>query len=225
MLTWTCRFLGSSIGKKQVLATTGLLLCGFLTTHLLGNLLIFCGAETFNTYAHTLITNPLLIPAELGLLSIFLVHLFLAFKLTLENKQARPTRYYMQTKTGDGGTFASSTMPYSGLIILIFLVLHLIAFKWGPQYTAVYDGVQMRDLHRLVLEYFSKPGPVAWYVFAMIVMGLHVGHGFASIFQSFGFRHPKYTPAIETFSKVFAAILALGYISIPVWIYIQGTFL
>jgi len=211
-----------SIIKKQVMAITGLLLCGFLVTHLMGNFLIFVGDRAFNTYAHTLITNPLLIPAELILLGIFLLHLFLALKLTWENKNARPIDYYMKKDTGRGATFASNTMPYTGLIILVFLVYHLINFKYGTHYTINYDGVEMRDLYKLLVEYFASPMNIALYELSMIAVGLHVSHGFWSAFQSLGFNHPRYNKPLECFSTLFGVVIALGYMSLPIYCYLQG---
>ena len=211
-----------SIVKKQVMAITGLLLCGFLVSHLLGNFLLFKGDRAFNSYSHALITNPLIIPAELGLLVIFLVHLFLAIKLTIENKMARPIDYYMKKHTGRGATFASSSMPYTGLIILGFIIYHLINFKYGPHYNITYDGVEMRDLYKLLIEYFSNIGNIAFYEFCMVALGFHVSHGFWSAFQSLGFNHPRYNKSLECFSKMFGVVIALGYMSLPIYCYLQG---
>ena len=104
-------YLSSSIMKKQLMGVTGLLLCGFLVSHLAGNMLIIVGPKAFNIYAHTLTSNPLIYVAEVILLSIFALHVGLAFKLTIENKLARPVGYYMKQPTGRGATFASTTMP------------------------------------------------------------------------------------------------------------------
>jgi len=216
------KYLSSSIIKKQIMGVTGLLLCGFLISHMLGNLLIIVGAEAFNHYAHALITNPLLYPAEAILAAIFLVHIFLAIKLTIENHQARPQKYFNKSKTGRGATFASSTMPYTGLIILIFLVKHLLDFKFGPVIEATYAGITMRDLHQIVLDHFANPLNVAWYVFVMICLGIHVSHGFWSAFQSLGFNHPKYNCALKCGAQAFAIIIALGYSTIAIWSYLQG---
>jgi succinate dehydrogenase / fumarate reductase cytochrome b subunit len=215
-------FFNSSVGKKQVLALTGLALCGFLVTHLAGNLLILCSAESFNTYAHKLITNPLLIPAEIVLASLFLSHIGLAIKLTVENKAARPVGYYVKTRSGRGATFASSTMPVTGMIVLVFMILHLIHFKFGPEYFATYNGIEMRDFHKLIMETFSKPGYVAWYVFAQICLGIHVSHGFSSAFQSLGINHPKYTPSLNCISKLYALAITVGFCLIPIWCYLKG---
>lgn len=214
--------LGTSVVKKVAMGITGLLLCGFLVSHLLGNFLIFVGADAFNLYAYTLTSNPLIYVAEAILLSIFLCHLFMGFRLIIENKKARPQPYYMKQPTGRGSTFASSTMPYTGLVILVFLVLHLLHFKFGTYYETTVDGVTMRDLFKTVIEYFQSPLNVAWYVIAMACLSVHVSHGFWSAFQSVGFNHPKYTPCIGTLSKVFAAVVFLGYSSLPIFCFLQG---
>mgnify|MGYP000719426843 CR=1 FL=1 len=163
-------YLSSSVMKKQVMGVTGLLLCGFLISHLAGNCLIYVGSDVFNTYAYTLISNPLIYVAEAILAAIFFTHLGLALKLTMENKAARPQRYYIQQNTGRGATFASSTMPYTGLIVLTFMILHLLHFKFGPVYMTNVDGVEMRDLYKTVIMYFQSPLNVAWYIFAMIAL-------------------------------------------------------
>jgi succinate dehydrogenase / fumarate reductase cytochrome b subunit len=212
----------SSIFKKQVMGITGLMLCGFLIVHLLGNLLIFVGAEAFNTYAHMLITNPLLIPAEIVLALIFLSHIFMAIKLTIENKKARPVPYYSRQVSGRGSTFASSTMPATGMITLVFLILHIWHIKFGPVYTVTYSGVEMRDLYLLLIEYFSNPIYVIWYVVAVIALGLHVSHGFWSAFQSIGFHHKTYTPKLQIIAKAYAILITVGFASLPIYCYLQG---
>ena len=221
-MKWLTTYLKSSIGKKNVMGITGLLLCGFLVTHLAGNFLILCSPQAFNEYAHALITNPLILPAELGLAALFLSHIFMGIKLVMENKKARPENYVMKVHTGRGSTFASSTMPYTGLIILVFLILHLLHFRFGEVYYMTYDGVKMRDLHRLIMETFSSPYYVAWYVFAQSALGVHLSHGFQSAFQSIGFNHPKYTPILKKISLAFAIIVAMGFNIIAVWCYLQG---
>ena len=218
----SCSRFSVSIVKKQVMAITGLLLCGFLVTHLLGNFLIFKGDHAFNLYSHTLISNPFIIPVEIVLLLIFLVHLFLAVQLTWENKAARPVGYFMKKNTGRGATFASNTMPYTGIIILVFIIYHLINLKWGPHYSISYDGVEMRDLYKLLIEYFASPLNIALYEISMLAVGLHVSHGFWSAFQSLGFNHPRYNKSLECFSTFFGVAIALGYMFLPIYCYLQG---
>ena len=215
--------LRSSIIKKQIMATTGLLLCGFLISHLLGNCLIYLGANTFNNYAHTLTSNPMIYPAEAILLIIFFTHVFLAIKLTMENKAARPQKYSVVQKTGRGATIASSTMPYTGVIVLIFLIKHLLDFKYGPIYMTQINGVEVRDLYKTIINYFQSPLNVAQYIFCMLILSLHIGHGVWSAFQSFGINHSKYNCCIKLGSKCFALIIFFGYSALPIFCYFQGS--
>jgi succinate dehydrogenase / fumarate reductase cytochrome b subunit len=217
------RFFASSIGRKQLIAMSGLALCGFLVTHLVGNFLILAGADAFNLYAHKLISlGPVLYVAEAGLAGLFAIHLGLAAKLTLENKAARGQKYYVKNRTGRGETFMSATMPYTGLILLVFLVLHILHFKFGAYYSTTVDGVVMRDLHRTVVEYFKSPLNVAWYVFAMCAAALHTSHGFASAFQTFGWTHGKWTPKVKSLGVVYAIVVAGGFALISIMTHVQG---
>jgi len=217
------KFFQTSVGKKYVMGITGLLLCGFLLAHLAGNFSLLFGADAFNFYAHQLTKNKaLLYIAEAGLIVLFLSHIVMAIKLTLENKAARPEKYYMKNKTGRGETFASSTMPITGMIILVFLVTHLMHFKYGSYYVTNLEGESVRDIYRTVIEYFASPIWVAWYVFAMIVTGLHVSHGFQSAFQSLGFNHPKYTPILKLVSCLFAIFVATGFSTLAIWCHFQA---
>jgi len=221
MLT-LAQHLRTSIVKKQVLATTGLLLCGFLLSHLVGNLLIFVGSDAFNKYSHALISNPLIYVAEAILAGIFLTHLALAIKITLENKAARPEPYYLRVASGRGATFASSTMPYTGIIILAYLIWHICGIKFGTHYDTTVGGVVMRDLYKLMMEYFQSELNVALYVLAQIAVGIHVSHGFWSAFQSFGFNHPKYNGPLRLISKIYGFGVALGFAALPVYCYLVG---
>lgn len=212
----------SSIGKKQIMALTGFGLVGFTASHLLGNLLILLGPDAFNMYAYKLTSNPIIYVAEAGLLGMFLLHLFLAVILKIQNVSARPHGYYVKAKTGRGETFASSTMPYTGIILLIFIGLHLLNFKYGSNYSTTVDGVQLRDLYRTVVEYFANPLYVVWYVFAMLTLGLHTSHGFQSMFQSWGFNHPKYTPVIQVAALAYGIFVATGFSILAIFCHFQN---
>ena len=216
------RFLTSSIVKKQVMGFTGLLLCGFLTTHVLRNILICVGPDAFNTYAYKLTSTPLIYVAEAILGLIFLTHLGLATRLTIENHLARPQGYYMKRKTGRGATFASSTMPFTGIILLLFLVWHIVNLKFGPVYTTYVSDTEMRDLYRLVMEYFSNITNVIGYIVAMFAMAIHLMHGFWSAFQSLGLSHPKYNCKIKCGGYLLAFSLAIGFSALPIYCYLQG---
>lgn len=221
-MTSSSSFFTASVGKKQIMALTGAGLVGFTVTHLLGNFLLLVGPDAFNLYAHTLTSNPLIYVAEAILLSMFLLHLFLAVVLKIQNNLARPEGYAVKVKTGRGETFASSTMPYTGLIILVFLVLHLLNFKYGSNYPTVVDGVQMRDIYKTVIEYFANPLYTAWYVFAMAALGIHTSHGFWSMFQSWGFQYPKYTPIIKNVAVGYGVFVTLGFSTLAIFCHFQN---
>ncbi len=212
----------SSIGKKQIMALTGFGLVGFTLSHLLGNLLIFLGPDAFNFYAYKLTSNPLIYVAEVGLLGMFLLHICLAVILKLQNMAARPHGYYVKNRTGRGETIASATMPYTGLILLVFIIIHLLNFKFGSNYPTTVDGVQMRDLYRTVVEYFANPLYVVWYVFAMLALGLHTSHGFQSMFQSWGINHSKYTPIIQAASLAYGVVVAFGFSALAIFCHFQN---
>jgi len=217
------RYVRSSIGKKQIMAITGILLIGFLIMHLLGNLTLIIGPDVFNEYAHRLISlGPLLYVAESILLILFLSHLGLAFKLTLENKKARGSKYVMKKNTGAGTTFASSTMPYTGLVILAFLINHLLTLKWGTYYETTLDGQVVRDLYRTTMETFSSPLYALWYVFTMICLGVHLSHGFQSSFQSLGFSNPNITPIIKKLGCFLSLGIGFGFAALAIFCYAQS---
>ncbi len=219
-----CGYLCSSIGKKQLMGVTAFLLIGFLKTHLLGNFLIIFGRDAFNEYCYRLMSlGPMLIVAEIILLAIFLTHLVLAISLVWQNKAARPVKYYSKKRTGRGATFASDTMPYTGIIILIFICLHLWSFKYGSYYEYELNGIIVRDLYQTVIEYFSNPLYTAWYVIAMIAMGIHLSHGVQSAFQSVGFRHARYTPIIKKLGCILSFFLTVGFAGLSIYGYYIST--
>ncbi len=225
--SWFARYLNSSIGKKQLMGITGLMLCGFLLTHLLGNLLMYVSSDAFNLYAYKLTSNPLIYALETVLGLIFLAHIALAIRLILENKRARPEPYYMKVRTGRGTTFASNTMPYTGMIGLIFLVIHILNFRlatvMGTDVSmAMVDGIEMTDLYSLVIQHFLNPMNVGIYLIGVIALGIHVSHGFQSAFQSLGVNHPKYTPCIQKLSLYYALFITIGFSSLPIWAYLTG---
>ncbi len=212
----------SSIGRKHLVAITGLLLCGFLLGHLSGNLLLLVGPDAFNLYAHKLVSlGPLLYVIEAGLGLVFFLHLYLAITLNIENARSRG-KYQLKKWTGRGTNFMSASMPYTGVVLLIFIILHLLSLKFGTVYPTQVDGVAMRDLYRTTIEYFSKPINVLWYVFSMACAGLHTAHGFASAFQSLGLNFPKYYPKIKILSYLYAMVIAGGFAFLSVWCYMKG---
>lgn len=214
-------FLSSSIGSKFVMALTGTALSLFVLTHMLGNLLIFCSGEAYNKYSHALVSNPGIYVAEAILALLFVSHIFLGIKLTAGNKGARPVGYQVSANGSKGVSLASKTMIYHGAILGVFVILHLITFKFGTYYSVEYDGVVMRDMYRLVIEVFQSPLYVAWYLVCMILLAVHLSHGVMSIFQSLGINHPKYTPKIKLFGLVYAWGVGLGFFALPIYCFLQ----
>ena len=209
------RVFDSSIGTKLLVGATGFLLFLYLILHLAGNAIVFLGADTFNGYSHFLLTNPLIYPIEIALVLVFLVHVYKAVAMTVANRKARPVGYALKKYAGAPSrkTLASSTMIFSGLWLLLFIIIHVRSFKFGAEYEAA-DGV--RDLYRLEMENFSNPLTVAFYVVSMLVVGLHLWHGGASSFQSLGIDSPKWTPRILAAGKIAAVIIAGGFVAIQV---------
>jgi succinate dehydrogenase / fumarate reductase cytochrome b subunit len=209
----------SSVGTKVLVALTGLALFLYLVLHLAGNLLVFAGPATFNEYSHKLISNPLVVPVEIGLLAIFLVHVYKTVKMWIQNQRARPVGYEMNRWAGHTSrkSVGSATMIWTGLITFFFVLLHLKQFKYGTYYQAT--GSELRDLYRLEIELFQQPGTVAIYVVCMALIGFHLRHGVSSALQSLGVDHPRLTPRLLVAGVVTAIVIAGGFAAIPLWVY------
>lgn len=220
-MSWVSSYFSSSVGKKSVMALTGLSLVGFLVVHLVGNINMLLGADAFNHYSHFLLSFEGIYVLEAALAALFIFHAFFGLMLAFQNSQARPDSYAVQTKSGRGTTFASSTMPYTGSIILIFLILHLFDLKFGEHYS-VPNQEGVRDIYKLVLIYFSKPLHVAWYIIAMVSLAIHTSHGFWSAFQTLGFNHPKYNGFLRKSSLAYAVLVGAGFSFFAIWAYLQN---
>lgn len=224
--------LWTTVARKFLMALTGLALFLFICGHLAGNLLLFVGAEAFNRYAHRLISlGGLLYVIEALLLAVFLVHMITAVSVTLGNWRARPKGYSRTASRGGPSrqNISSKTMIWSGVVILVFLVIHLITFKYGPGipegYVVLLDGEPVRDLYRLVAESFRDPIYTGGYVAAMVVLGFHLRHGFWSAVQSLGLHHPRWTPVVYAVGVVASVVLGFGFLFIPAWFYLEGVLL
>jgi succinate dehydrogenase / fumarate reductase cytochrome b subunit len=215
-------FFSSSVGSKYLVAFTGLALVGFLIGHLAGNLLVYVSPETFNNYSDKLIKNPLLIPVELGLVAIFLLHAFKAARVFLGARQARPAGYAKKEWAGHTSrkSWASSSMIATGAFLLFFVPFHLKTFKYGPHYESAQPGV--RDLYALVAEVFSSPGYVVFYLVAMVIVGFHLWHGVSSAFQSLGIDRTGLAPALRRIGWTVAIVLGAGFLSIPLYFFFVG---
>jgi len=208
------QFLNQSIGKKVLMAISGLGFCAFLLVHLIGNLFIYGGQDLFHSYVdHLHALGPLIYISEAGLLVLLGIHLTMAITLYFQNLVSRPVTYVKKRNAG-GRTLASGTMPYTGLFILIFVLIHLLTFKFADH--------SQRTVYEIVSSSLTQPAYLALYVFAMVVVGIHVNHGFWSAFQTMGIDHPKYMPAIKTFSVVYSLILGFGFGFIPIYIMLQS---
>ncbi|MEX2662315.1 MAG: succinate dehydrogenase cytochrome b subunit [Vicinamibacterales bacterium] len=213
------RVLSSSVGTKLLIGLTGAALFLYMVLHLAGNALIFAGPDLFNEYSHVLISNPLILPIEAGLLAIFLVHIYKTVTMWRANRAARPVAYEKKEPAGHTSrkSIASSTMIGSGLFILVFVIIHVKQFKFGTWYQITDSTV--RDLYRTEVEVFQNPLWVAVYVAATLLVGLHLRHGFASAFQSLGLEHPVYTRRLTALGIVFAVLIGVGLAIIPIWVY------
>lgn len=222
--------LNTSVGQKFIMAVSGLALVGFIIMHLLGNLSLYqSSGEAFNTYAATLVSfGPLMEAAEIGLLLLFLVHIVTALRVTAKNKMARPERYKMSRSKGGPSkkNLVSTGMIISGLVLIVFVILHVKQFHFGP---GISDGYttnvkafpehEVRDLHRLVVETFKQPLNVLFYVAVMIFLGAHIRHGFWSAFQSSGLFVSRYSREIYCLGLLMGLVLAGGFLFIPLWIF------
>lgn len=209
-MNWLIRTLTLSIGKKAVMAATGLIFCSFLAVHLMGNLVIYGGKGAFNAYSERLHSlGPLINIMELGLLVCALIHISLGSLLFYENLRARPVRYVMKKNAG-GRTWSSATMPYTGLYLLVFVVIHLFTFHFADRTD--------QTVFQIVASAFSNPGYVIFYIFSMVVVAFHARHGLWSAFQTLGANHPKYMPFFKGASLVFSLIVVAGFGSIPVFV-------
>jgi succinate dehydrogenase / fumarate reductase cytochrome b subunit len=210
----------TSVGTKILIGVTGLALFLYLLIHIAGNLLIFFGPQVFNTYAYTMeVRNPALPAIEIALLLVFLLHIYKTVTMFLANQSARPVGYAKKKFAGRPSrkSIASSTMIVSGLWLLAFLLVHVKAFRFSPEYPWPAGG---RDLYRQEFETLSNPLVVGFYILSMLVVGSHLWHGIASGFQSLGVDHPKITPKLLVAGKVLAVLIAGGFIVIAAWVYL-----
>ncbi len=214
-------FANSSIGRKWIVATTGLALVGFVIVHMLGNLQILWpgggGREHLNSYAeHLHDLGPLLWLARLGLLACFVAHVYYTYKLAMENRAARPQRYAHPKRIV--ASIPVLTMLVSGLLLLSFIIFHLAHFTWKlvkPEYQTYYDAASRPDVYHMVVTGFSSWYISVFYIVSMAVLCLHISHGFSSVFQTFGVRNKLLAPLLDKGSYVLGFLLFLGNSLIP----------
>lgn len=223
-MKWLLDLFASSLGRKLLVALTGIFLILFLAIHLVGNLQLLKGdgGRAFNVYAAFMTSNPLIqIVSKLNFFFIVL-HVVVSLLLTARNRQARGSDSYALT-SGKSSVWASRNMAVLGTLVLIFMVVHLKDFyaqmHWGGISTKTYDGQVVRDLYTLVDFWFGKAWYVALYCFCMAALAFHLWHGFASAFQTLGLNHMKYNPVIEGAGKAFAVVVPVLYALIPLWMF------
>lgn len=220
------RLLNTSVVKKQIVAVTGLIGVGFIIGHLAGNSLLLLGPEAFNGYAEKLQSlGEFLWVVRIALIAAFVVHVYFTVLITLENRAARADRYAVSNDLGETN-FAKKTMIYTGLLVFFFLFLHLTDFsladKTGPH--SVLNGPEGEasyGLFGLVWNSFLFLPRSVFYILAVCCVGLHLSHGIQSLFQTIGFFHDRYTPAIRTASNTIGALVALGFSVVPLFVIIR----
>jgi succinate dehydrogenase / fumarate reductase cytochrome b subunit len=224
-MNWLARTLGSSVGRKMIVALTGLALLGFVIAHMLGNLQVFLGPEALNAYAANLKSlGPVLWLMRGGLVVVFVMHVGLALRLAAENRAARPERYAHPGRVQS--TSGARTMIVTGLMVLLFILYHLAHFTWGLTDPANFNiaealqtptgPVNRHDVYSMVVLGFRQPLVSGLYLAAMACLALHLSHGVQSVFQSLGLNHPKYETCIRRLGIGLAWIIFLGNASMPV---------
>lgn len=217
--------LNSPVGRKFLTGITGLLLVFFIIFHLIGNLAVFGEANAMNQYSwflHSL--GPLLWIARAGLLIVFVLHAWIGISIWWGKKKARPQKYKVYSSKGGPSKqgLSSRSMAFTGVVLLVFLVIHINTFVFGETGDITVGGEQMADLKSLVLETFQSPWYAFGYTIVMILLGVHLGHGIWSAFISLTMRSKKTSAAVYTLGIVMAVLLAVGFLFIPLYIFFSG---
>ena len=211
------RAYNSSLGKKYVMAISGLLLFLFVIVHMAGNLQVYLGREPMNAYAELLQSKPgLLWTARVGLFVIAVVHIISALQLAAENRAARPDAY---AEGKPIATLASRTILVSGLIVFAFIIYHLLHFTLGvtnPDFVDLHDAAGRHDVYAMVVEAFRNPYVSIFYIISMALLCLHLSHGVSSLFQSLGIRRKTTVASFNRFAQVSAVLIFIGNCSIPI---------
>jgi succinate dehydrogenase / fumarate reductase cytochrome b subunit len=215
----------SSLTKKYVMSLAGLFLISFLLVHLSINLLILFDDSRllFNEAAHFMGTNPLIQAFQWVLFAGFAIHIVIGFILQIQNWMARPVKYKKRSISEEN--LLSKFMFHTGVVIGVFLVIHLVDFfakKMGGTVPMFEGGpYEMEDMGLLIVEKFSSGGYVAFYVIALLFLGFHLDHAFQSAWQSIGLNNYKYMAFLKGVSRLLAIVISLGFISIPLVIYFK----
>jgi len=213
------------LGKKYLMAVSGLVLVLFVIGHLVGNLQVFLGPEAINRYGHFLQSNLELIwPARIFLLAMIGLHIWSAIRVTLENKTARPVPYGQYQPVGS--SYASRTMLMSGYIIFAFIVYHLLHYTalvqavnlTGHDFGAkpeFFDAEGRHDIFKMLVVGFNNVWVSGFYILGIALLCLHMSHGISSMFQSLGLKNKVYGPCLDKMARALSILIFLGYASIP----------
>ncbi|HMP99555.1 MAG TPA: succinate dehydrogenase cytochrome b subunit [Cyclobacteriaceae bacterium] len=222
-MNWLTKHLSSTLGKKLLMALTGLFLIIFLIAHLVGNLQLVYddGGKSFNLYAEFMTTNPLIKTVSYVLYASIVMHIIWSLQLTIKNRKARGTERYAVVNNASG--WSSRNMGILGTLIFIFLVIHLRGFwyemHWGGIPSVSYDGQEVKDLYSVVSAAYAQAWYVALYVISMVVVGFHLWHGFASAFQTLGLNHVKYNGFISALGKIYSIVVPAAFAYIPLYMF------
>jgi len=210
-------FIDTTIGKKIIMAVSGLVLFGFVLGHMAGNLQVFLGPDTFNAYAvgmHDLLGGKFLVLARLVLLAAVMAHIVMALQLVARSAAARPVGY--KVKKNERTTFAALTMKFSGITLLLFVLYHLAHFTFPGVAMGAYEHQPYSAAYTNFVNGFSIPWVVALYITAMISLGLHLYHGSYSLFQTLGLNSPLHNNTVKGISQFLAMVVTVGNIILPI---------
>ena len=225
MATVSVGLFKSSLGRKYLMALSGLFLCTFLIVHCIGNMQLFKddGGQAFNEYTYFMTHNPLIKIVAYVNYALILLHVINGFILLSANKKARP-QAYANVDQSKSSTWSSRNMGILGTLILVFLIVHMRSFWFEMKFGSIplinYDGSEIayKDMYKIVVEAFTQAWYVALYVICMIALAFHLFHGFQSAFQTFGINHHRYTPVIKVIGVgVFAIIIPALFAAMPLF--------
>jgi succinate dehydrogenase cytochrome b subunit len=216
----------SSVGKKVITGITGLALFGFVIVHLIGNFTLFLGPGAFNGYAHFLesaLHGWLIYAFEITMLLIFAFHIVSTFTVAWTDKRAARKVGYKYGKNAGGKsrkTFSSTTMIYTGLLLILFVIYHIKIFKLVDHELVGPNNV--KNLYKVVVIAFQNPIFAVGTTALMILLGFHLRHGIWSAFQSIGWANDRYLPILTRIALVFSILLAIGFVALPIYLYFLG---
>lgn len=212
------QYFQTSIGRKLITAVSGIIFVGFVFGHMVGNLQIFLGPEKLNAYAKFLKDLGGLLWVARGVLFVaFFAHVITTIQLKIQNAKARPDSYAHE-KTVQA-SIASRYMMLAGSVIFAFIIYHLLHFTLGitnPEYLELRDSAGRHDVYNMVVDGFKVPAVAIAYIFANALLGLHLSHGVASVFQTLGLASPKHHKGIKLFGIFYGLLIFLGNASIPI---------